>query len=407
MERAIALLRSRPTDRAALEQELEVQMTLCDNWAVITNHLGAEVETAYQRALFLCRQIQITPHLFTVYWGLHEIALYRGDYGESLELAGHCLRIAEELSDPDLLLQAHHALWAPYHFLGQHTQALAHTEAGLALYQHPAHEALSPHYGWHDAVCCALGTACEALWQAGLLEQTAQKQRELIEHAKRLEQPFNCADGFVGVAFTFHLLRAPALAQPFAEMALRVGIERGSSGLRIAAAIPLGWSLAMQGRTEEGLALIEEGMEERRKMGNHTHKSRNSAMLAEANLVAGRPDAAIDAVEQGIDAFARYRDSICAPDLWRLKGDALAALGAADGEVEACYQAALALARELGAKVSELRATTHLARLRQRQGCPQEGLGILQSVYDWFSEGFDTPDVLAAKGLLEELTTSR
>ncbi len=161
-------------------------MALCDDWATITNHLGAEVKAAYIRALFLCRQLDVTPHLFTVYWGLHEIALYRGDYAESLELAAHCLRTAEEMGDPGLLLQAHHALWAPYHFLGQHTQALAHIQAGPALYLPPAHEALSPHYGWHDAAACALEFASLALWQLGFLDQAAQRQQQLINHANRL-----------------------------------------------------------------------------------------------------------------------------------------------------------------------------------------------------------------------------
>lgn len=407
LDRAIGLLRSQPADAFTLERELEVQMALCDDWAVITNHLGAEVEAAYHRALFLCRQIRTTPHLFTVYWGLHEIALYRGDYAESLELAQRCLQIAEEMDDAGLLLQAHHALWSPYHLLGQHTQALAHIAAGLALYQYPTHEALTPHYGWHDAVCCALGTGCEALWQSGLLDQTGQNQRELIAHTNRLEQPLNRADGFVGVAVTFHLLRAPALAQLYAEMALCVGIEQGNSGMRVAAAIPLGWSLAVQGRAEEGLALLEEGLDERRKMGNQIHSSRNSAMLAEANLAAGRPDAAITALEDGISAFAIYRDTICAPDLWRLKGDALLALGAPDAEAEESYQASLSLAQELGAKVSELRAATQLARLCQRQGGPEESLQGLQSIYNWFSEGLDTPDLLAARSLLDELTATQ
>ena len=67
------------------------------------------------------------------------------------------------------------------------------------------------------------------------------------------------------------------------------------------------------------------------------------------------------------------------------------------------YQTALSLAQELGAKVSELRAATQLARLYQRQGCPEKGLRTLQPIYDWFTEGFDTPDLAAAKMLLDEL----
>ena len=206
LDRAIVLLQSLPTDAANRERELDLQMALCHNWATITNYLGDEAKAAYDRALLLCRRLRFTPHLFTVYWGLHEIALYRGDFDESLELSTHCLRIAEGTGDPGLLLQAHHALWASYHFRGAYDQALAHAEAGLALYQHPIHEALSSQYGWHDAASCALGTSSLTLWQIGRLDQAVKRQQQLHDHANRLD-PFNAADAYVGVAIVHFLLR--------------------------------------------------------------------------------------------------------------------------------------------------------------------------------------------------------
>jgi len=404
LARAIALVRSLPANAVTLERELELQMALCRDWTTITNYLGKETAAVYQRALFLCRQLHFSPHLFTVYWGLHEVALYRGDYGESLELSVHCLRIAEGMGDPGLLLQAHHALWASYYYQGNYTQALAHVDAGLALYQHPTHEALSPQYGLHDPAACALGLAAQALWQLGFLDQAAQRQQELLAHANRLAQPHNIADGYGGVASVYHLLRAPALAQPYAELTLHAGAEQGYPGLSIAGSVPLGWSLALQGTPETGLALIEQAMAEDQAMGGQQIiQSRNSVMLAEAYLAAGRPDAAIVALDRGIATFARHRDLLCAPDLWTLKGVALLALGAAEIEVEACYQAALALAQELGAKTSELRAATQLALLHQQQGRPEAGRQLLNDLYDWFTEGFESVDLRAARQLLDEL----
>jgi predicted ATPase len=51
----------------------------------------------------------------------------------------------------------------------------------------------------------------------------------------------------------------------------------------------------------------------------------------------------------------------------------------------------------------ELRTSTSLARLWQSQGKRQEAYGLLAPVYDRFTEGFDTKDLLDAKVLLEEL----
>jgi predicted ATPase len=53
------------------------------------------------------------------------------------------------------------------------------------------------------------------------------------------------------------------------------------------------------------------------------------------------------------------------------------------------------------AKALELRAALSLSRLWQQQGQHAEAHALLAPVYHWFTEGFDTPDLQAAKALLE------
>jgi predicted ATPase len=52
----------------------------------------------------------------------------------------------------------------------------------------------------------------------------------------------------------------------------------------------------------------------------------------------------------------------------------------------------------------ELRATTSLARLWRDQGRRAAGRDLLAPLYDWFTEGFETPDLREAKALLDELS---
>jgi predicted ATPase len=73
------------------------------------------------------------------------------------------------------------------------------------------------------------------------------------------------------------------------------------------------------------------------------------------------------------------------------------------GEVEACFQQALTVARRQQAKSLELRAATSLARLWQQQGKQAEARALLAPIYGWFTEGFDTADLQEAKAMLEEL----
>ena len=53
----------------------------------------------------------------------------------------------------------------------------------------------------------------------------------------------------------------------------------------------------------------------------------------------------------------------------------------------------------------ELEAATQLARLWQRQGKAKQARRMLQEVYDWFTEGFDTPMLVEARELLEDLAS--
>jgi predicted ATPase len=72
-------------------------------------------------------------------------------------------------------------------------------------------------------------------------------------------------------------------------------------------------------------------------------------------------------------------------------------------EAEAELQAALAMAQQQSVRLYELQAARLLARIWQSQGKRDEALDLLSPIYGWFTEGFDTRDLVEAKTLLEEL----
>src|SRR5262249_61445252 len=74
---------------------------------------------------------------------------------------------------------------------------------------------------------------------------------------------------------------------------------------------------------------------------------------------------------------------------------------------EACFRTAIDTPRRQAAKSWELRAAISLSTLRQRQGQVQEAREALADIYGWFSEGFDTPDLAAARSLVAEDTPLR
>jgi predicted ATPase len=95
------------------------------------------------------------------------------------------------------------------------------------------------------------------------------------------------------------------------------------------------------------------------------------------------------------------------PELLRLKGELLLLQNGSAAEAEALFRQALAGARRQEALSWELRAATSFARLLRNQGRPADAIACLQPVYDRFTEGFDTGDLIAAKQLLDELDDAR
>jgi predicted ATPase len=85
-----------------------------------------------------------------------------------------------------------------------------------------------------------------------------------------------------------------------------------------------------------------------------------------------------------------------------LRGDLLNATGDR-AAAEQSYHQALAVAERQSAKSFELRAATSLARLWRDKGKRTEARDLLAPIYDWFTEGFDTPVLQDAKALLDEL----
>jgi predicted ATPase len=127
------------------------------------------------------------------------------------------------------------------------------------------------------------------------------------------------------------------------------------------------------------------------------------ALIAEAHGRAGRPLASLELLAEALDRVEATGGRWFEAELHRLRGELLLA-GSGDADAaEVCFGCAIEVARQQGARMWELRASTSLARLWQEQGRCAEAHGSLARVYDWFSEGFELPDLTEAKRLLERV----
>ena len=208
----------------------------------------------------------------------------------------------------------------------------------------------------------------------------------------------------VRVPIRDYLRRDPVAALAHARSCIELCDEVGMPDRKAETQIFEGWALAELGEAERGIELINRGREFWEFAGAKIADPVFLSVLATALLKAGRLDDARAAVGDGLAQIGRTGERMWQAELHRLDGEiSLAMNGNGTAQAQASFVKAIDVAQELKARLFELRATASLARLWQGQGRPKEALELLAPIYNWFTEGFDTPDLKEAKALLTEL----
>ena len=127
--------------------------------------------------------------------------------------------------------------------------------------------------------------------------------------------------------------------------------------------------------------------------------------IGETYLTTGHTAAAQRVLSEAGDLMAQHGEVYWEPEVFRLRGQlALVDQKAAGDEAEALFRRAIRIANQKGLRLLELRAASSLAHLWQSRGKRQDAHDLLAPVYGWFTEGFETADLIDAKMLLDDLS---
>ena len=363
----------------------------------------------YARARELCEQVGDTAQLSPVLIGLGRFYLVRGEFQTARDIAAQLLTIAEATRETVPLLAAHNALGGVSFYAGDFEAALAHLERGIALYDPQAHRPnRSPAFrlGQDPGVSC-MTHAAMTLWMLGYPARAAARMQEAFALARSLDHPFSVSYACHFGAGVHQWRRDRQAVRDVEDEALALDTEHGFGLFLTAGAIQRGWLLAEDGREEEGLAQMRDGLARHRSIGAAVLVPAFLAMVAEVLEKLGRLDEGLSVVSEAFVAGQQSGQHYWEAELHRLRGaltqrSRVAGAAAAD-DAESCFLQAMAVARSQKAKSLELRAATSLSRLWAGQGKVREAHALLSGVYNWFTEGFDTVDLIDAKSLLEEL----
>jgi predicted ATPase len=246
--------------------------------------------------------------------------------------------------------------------------------------------------------------AAWALWSLGHPDQALRRSQEALTLAREYASPRRLVWALIYAAGIHLFRREPQRVHQLAEEAFALATAQEFLLLTAACMFYQGGALAMQEQHAEGLARLRQGLATYQAIEAGLGRSLWLAQLAEATGNAGQAAEGLVLVAEARAWVDSHAERFWEAELHRLQGRLLLQDAPPDAhQAEACFQQALALARRQQAKSLELRAAMSLSRLWQQQGKQAEARELLEPIYGWFTEGFDTADLQEAQALLEEL----
>lgn len=187
----------------------------------------------------------------------------------------------------------------------------------------------------------------------------------------------------------------------YAKRCRKIADEQGFAFWVALAIAEEGIGFKYLGRFKESVEAIRTALAQLEATGSFIIFPKYRSHLAESLWQSGQRDAAKQQLDQAFtDQF--QGEYMMHAELLRVRGDFARDSGDLDA-AESSYRESIAVAQQQGTKMNELRATLHLARLDQSRGNSAAARERLEPLYNWFTEGFDMPDLKAAKSLLESL----
>ncbi|ETW97768.1 MAG: hypothetical protein ETSY2_43985, partial [Candidatus Entotheonella gemina] len=272
-----------PETPERVDREIALQVALGQALMAAKGQGVPEVERAFSQALVLCQQVEESPQLFSVLWGLWRFYFVGANLRTALELGEECLSLAQRAQDSGLLLPSHFALGSTFYMLGEFASARSHLEQGVALYDPFEHRELAFSYGIDLKVWC-LSYLAWPLWLLGYPEQALRRSQEALTLAQELVHPLSLTGSLDYAAWLSQFRREAPVAQKHAEAAIALAREHEFPQYETLGMSLWGWALASQGQGDEGIAALRQSTADHLAAGADINRPYCLAMLADVSM---------------------------------------------------------------------------------------------------------------------------
>jgi predicted ATPase len=395
-ERALAVLGS--ADHGTY-RELQLRSYYAISTAFSHGHTP-DVRAALTRSLELAETLGDDRSLLRQLECVHAGMINDGDWEGALPIALRCESVASSLGDPvEIAIADCHVCLSHFH-VGNLAATQRYCEK--VIQNAPARTCASMVRWGYDSRLFGLVLLAEISWIQGRADLAVASVRQALSEVETGAHPVLYSACLIFAADTH--LRVGDWDK--AEHFIRRMADHTEKYLLVphrAIAHCLEGRLQLaRGDTEAGIALLQLGFATLKAGAFRIGWRLAAPELAEALADSGQPEAALAVIDLVLADSPQHM--LHSPELLRVKGRLLASSPHDNpAEAENRLQEALAMAQRQGMLSWELRIAMTLARLWREQGRAAEGAALVSSIYQRFTEGFGTPDLVQAADLLAAL----
>jgi predicted ATPase len=363
---------------------------------------AAVVEECYRRARTLCGELGNPPKLAPVMYGLWSYHIVRAQHFTALELGQQILAIGEATGDSGLQVQGDLAIGWSQLFLGRLVPAREHLERALQMYDP---DTQPPHAYMVDDPATSAGSCLAFVeWFLGYQDRARQTSSAVLERLQTASNPYNVAFGLMVSGFLSIALGEYSMTRELAERTIALSDQHSLPLTGSMGRILHGYALVCLGEIQTGITEMRDALSGYAATGAELAMPYWHWLLADAAERGGLHDEALVHLANSEAVLKKTAEAYFEAEVHRLRGDILWQL--ADPRKTAAHQAlqrAIGVAAETESRSLELRARLALARIYVAERRADDARRLLKDAYAWFTEGFDSEDLRAARALLEQL----
>jgi DNA-binding winged helix-turn-helix (wHTH) protein/predicted ATPase len=398
LKSALGMLRRLPELGERARRERDLLALLAPALVITKGFADPEAEHAFRRAYDLSTRLDGSSAHFPVVFGLAVMLEIRGQYPKAQQLMERHLPEQERCGG--FFLEARDLLACSRFHQGAFKDALEHGEKGARAYSPEHHSVISATLGEDPGIDCHTWAAL-SLWFLGYPDRALAEGRRAVSLAKDPSRLYSLANAQTQLAILHQLRQEEAAAIEWADQAIALAGQQGYPYRYAVGQVLRGWALARMGACEDGIRVLQEGMNGCAAVGAELDRPYHLALLAEAHLIAGRPAEAAAALDLALARASATPAFFYTAELNRLRGIAATQCRQSADVAEQWFFRALETAASQAALSLELRSVLSLARLWVQAGREDSGRERLAEVYAQFTEGFETPDLRQAAECLQ------